>query len=220
MTSSDLKALLKRVVEIVMPDLRRYYRVVRKAKVVKTYAAGGVYYADVQPLRNDESDDLNEPVVTHVEIPIIWAGQNRGVACPPVVGAYCDLSYYDGDPDYPRISNLRWHGMGAPAIDVNGFIIQQKPGVHIQIDPEGNISRMTESNIDDVAGENISHSAGQCWGASATRFASITAPVIYLNGDVIVNGSLSVNGGGSFGGSITSSGSIIDATGNTNHHSH
>lgn len=147
MKDTDLKALLKRVMELVRPDLRAYYRVVRKAKVVKTYASDGRYWADVQPLRNDDSEDPAEPVVPKVEIPILWAGPKRGVVCPPEVGTYCDLEYYDGDPDFPRISNFRWHGMDAPEIEVGGFIIQQEPGVHFKIDADKNIEIKTPGNI-------------------------------------------------------------------------
>lgn len=147
MENIDLKALMKRVVELVMPNLRGYYRIVRKAKVVKTYASGGQYWADVQPLKNDESVDTAEPVVPKVEIPVIWAGPLRGVVCPPAVGTRCDLSYYDGDPDYPRISNFRWHDMGAPEIEVGGFIIQQQPGTYIKIDAQGNMEMVTPGNI-------------------------------------------------------------------------
>ena len=143
----DLMALLKRVVELVMPDLRAYYRVVRKARVVKTYASNGRYWADVQPLRNDESVDENEPVIPKVEIPVIWGGPDRGVICPPEPGTYCDLEYYDGDPDYPRISNFRWLKNNAPKIEVGGFIVQQKPGTHIKIDKTGNMEHVTPACI-------------------------------------------------------------------------
>ncbi|XPV77695.1 MAG: hypothetical protein ACNI27_07190 [Desulfovibrio sp.] len=68
MNTTDLKALLKKVVEMVMPDLRKYYRVVRKAQVVRSYDSDGQYWADVQPILNDESIDENEPVIPRVEI--------------------------------------------------------------------------------------------------------------------------------------------------------
>lgn len=147
MENSDLKALLKRMVELVMPDLRGYYRVARKAKVVKTYASDGRYWADVQPLRNDESNDPNEPVVPRVEIPVLWGGPQRGVICPPLVGTRCDLEYYDGDPNYPRISNFRWYGMRTPEVEVDGFIIQQMPGVYIKIGADTNMEIITPGTI-------------------------------------------------------------------------
>src|SRR5690349_9371265 len=86
MAEADLKSLLKRVVELVMPNLRHYYKMPRKGRVVKSYDSDGQYWADVQILRNDESDDTNEPVLKRIAIPVIWAGPNRGVVCPPAEG--------------------------------------------------------------------------------------------------------------------------------------
>ena len=78
-SDTDLLRLFKRVVELSMPNLRSYYRVTRKAKVVQSYASDGRYWADVQPLRNDDTPDPKEPVVPKVEIPILWGGPERGV---------------------------------------------------------------------------------------------------------------------------------------------
>ncbi|MGD9809633.1 MAG: baseplate assembly protein [Deferribacterales bacterium] len=147
MESSELKALLKKVIEIAMPNLRKYYRVVRKAKVVATYASNGKYYCDVQPMRNDESVDDDEPVLKRVEIPVIWAGSARGIICPPAVGSHCDLEYYDGDPSFPRISNFRWHENGAPSAAVDELIIQQQDGVYIRICANKDVEVKTSGNI-------------------------------------------------------------------------
>jgi hypothetical protein len=137
MADLDLKALLKRVVELVMPNLRSYYRLPRKGRVVKAYPCTGQYWADVQVLRNDESDDADEPVIPRVEIPVLWAGPDRGVVCPPVPGTLCDITYYDGDPDYPRISNFRWAKNTAPACALGGFVIRQGAGCYFLIKPDG-----------------------------------------------------------------------------------
>lgn len=137
MSEKSLIRTIKRAVELGEPDLRGYYRVVRKAKIVNAYPSDGKYYADVQPLRNDESDDTDEPVIPHVEIPIYWGGPKRGIVCPPTPGTLCDLSYYDGDPHYPRISNFRWQGNSAPECELDELIIQQSPDVSIKIDKEG-----------------------------------------------------------------------------------
>ena len=172
MVNTDFKAKLKKVVEISMPDLRKYYRVVRKGKIVKSYDSNGQYFADVQPLRNDESVDDNEPVIPNVEIPIIWGGANRGVVCPPEPGTFCDIDYYDGDPNYPRISNFRWHGNGAPECSQNEFIIQLEPGVSIKIDSGKNITLLTS--------ENIISDAGTAWTVTAGDTATVRAPIINL----------------------------------------
>lgn len=160
MGNSDLKALLKRAIELVMPDLRSYYRVVRKARVEKTYDSDGRYWADVQLLRNDENVDETEPIIPKVEIPILWAGPSRGVVCPPVVGAHCDLEYYDGDPNYPRISNFRWYKHGAPAVDEDEFIIQQGPGTHIWIDKDGCIEHRTGADLRQEVGRDKTETIG------------------------------------------------------------
>ncbi|MFZ2947903.1 MAG: hypothetical protein WA003_00330 [Desulfuromonadaceae bacterium] len=161
MSEVDLKKLLQRAIELVMPNLRHYYRLLRKGRVVKAYASDGQYWADVQLLRNDESDDVNEPVITKVEIPILWGGPERGVVCPPAVGTLCDVEYYDGDPNYFRISNFRWAKNQAPACELGGFIIQQSPGVYFLITPAGkleiksNNSSMDMGTLDILADVNI-----------------------------------------------------------------
>lgn len=120
-----------------MPNLRHYYRVPRKGRVVKVYPSDGSYWLDVQPLRNDDSVDPAEPVISRVEIPVLWGGPDRGIICPPTVGTLCDITYYDGDPNWPRISNFRWAGNRAPACELGALIIQQSPGSHFLIKPDG-----------------------------------------------------------------------------------
>jgi len=178
---SDLKALLKRVVEIVMPNLRAYYRVVRKAKIVATYPAeDGRYWADVQPLRNDDSVDENEPVIPRVEIPIMWAGPNRGVVCPPLVDSLCDLEYYDGDPDFPRISNFRWTGNGAPACEVGAYVIHHSDGTYIKIDAGKNIIQITPANSTIEIGDSKTETIGKVW--------TLKCPLIIQQGNVQSSG--------------------------------
>lgn len=144
----QLRELLRRAVEICMPDLRRYYRVVRQARVVKAYASDGRYWCDVQPLRNDGSEDPAEPLVPRVSIPILWAGPDRGVVCPPRVGVICDLAYYDGSPDFPHLSNFRWPEGQAPQCELDGFILQADPDTHIKIDAGKRIICVTPANAE------------------------------------------------------------------------
>jgi len=158
---TSLLDLIRKAVELAMPDLRHYYRVTRKARVVNAYASDGKYFADVQPLRNDETDDPKEPLIPRVEIPIMWGGPQRGIVCPPAVGTLCDLSYYDGDPNYPRISNFRWQGNVAPECGLGELIIQQTPGVSLKIEKDG--SFLTVSPKDwtvEVGGNAVIKAAG------------------------------------------------------------
>lgn len=183
---------IRKAIEIGQPDLRHYYRMTKKAKVVASYASDGNYYCDVQPLRNDETVDEAEPVVPKVEIPILWAGPKRGVVCPPEVGTYCDLSYYDGDPNYPRISNFRWHSMDAPEAALTEFVIQLEPGVEIRIDKKKHVVTLTPENTRTEAGKDMDSTAGVNWTVQAGSVATVQAPQINLVGNLTVTGT---NGG-------------------------
>ncbi|MGE4497144.1 MAG: baseplate assembly protein [Deferribacterales bacterium] len=151
-SSKDIKTLLKKVIEILMPNLDHYRRPLRKGKVVATYPSDGSYVCDVEVLLNNEQPDETEPLIKDVEIPVIWAGKNRGIICPPAVGTLCDVEYYHGDPNYPRISNFRWQGSGAPNAEVDELIIQQKNGVYIRITAAGDIEAKTPKTIKAEAG--------------------------------------------------------------------
>jgi hypothetical protein len=199
-------ALLRRAVELAMPNLRHYYRIVRKGRVVKSYASDGNYWADIQPLRNDESVDEKSPVIPMVEIPVIWAGDQRGVVCPPTVEMMCDIEYYDGDPDYPRISNFRWPRGKAPACELGAFIIQQQDGIYIKIDAGGDILTVTSQNIKNTAGANFEVEAtGNVTitaGGNVSVDASGTAKV-EAGGKVTVKGAgVDINGGGAMSGVV------------------
>jgi hypothetical protein len=214
---SELKTLLKRVIEIVMPNLRAYYRVVRKAKIVATYPAeDGRYWADVQPLRNDDSVDENEPIIPRVEIPVMWAGPNRGVVCPPLVDSLCDLEYYDGDPNFPRISNFRWAGNGAPACEVGAYVIHHSDGTYIKIDGSKNILEITPANATTGIGGDKTETIGGVWklkcpliiqegnvqssgpggaiGNVSCKAHTAQEGSFTLDGPLIVNGSVKING--------------------------
>lgn len=188
MAEADLKTLLKRVVELVMPNLRHYYRPPRKGRVVKAYASDGAYWADVQPLRNDDSDDADEPVISRVEIPILWGGPERGIVCPPTVGTLCDITYYDGDPNYPRISNFRWAKNKAPNCELGGFIIQQTPEIYIRITPDGKLEIKSATSSMDMG-------------------------TLDITADVNISGALHVTGNIATDANITAVGNISDASG-------
>jgi hypothetical protein len=210
MAEIDLKKLLQRVVELVMPNLRHYYRVPRKGLVVKSYASDGSYWADVQPLRNDDSIDENEPVIPKVEIPVLWGGPERGVVCPPAAGTLCDITYYDGDPNYPRLSNFRWAKNKAPVCEAGAFIIQQKPEVFIKISAEGNV--ITKTPVDQVneIGGRMTETVGGDWAIQVAGKATITAPEV----DIVASTKISMTTPLlQVSGSIQAGGDVADAEG-------
>lgn len=186
---SSLLDLIRKAVELAMPDLRHYYRVTRKARVVNAYASNGKYFADVQPLRNDETDDPKEPLIPRVEIPVIWGGPKRGIICPPAVGTLCDLSYYDGDPNYPRISNFRWQGNVAPECGLGELIIQQTPGVSLKIEKDGSFLTVSPKNWTvEVGGNAVIRAAGNAT-VEAAGTLTLQAPNIIKNGNETCSGS-------------------------------
>lgn len=184
----DLFETFRKMVELAMPDLRHYYRMARKGKIVGVYASDGQYFADVQPLRNDETVDENEPVVPRVALPVLWGGPNRGVVCPPQEGTLCDLAYYDGDPNYPYISNIRW-GMGkdAPRAELNEFVIQLENGCEIRIDKEKQVVTLTPENVRTKAGKAWTVEAKEVLVRGAEK-VTIEAPEIFQNGNVTTRG--------------------------------
>ncbi len=212
--TKDLRALLKRVMELVQPDLRKYYRVPRKGLVVASYASDGAWCADVQPLRNDESPDMDEPVLPKLELPVLWGGPSRGVVCPPRPGTRCTIGYWDGDPSYPYIAEIRWSGQGAPECGLEEFIIQLEPGVHLKIDAGKRILAVTSTDgrceagtswtvqapLIELIGNIVSHGPGG--GAASTTESShrVQSGSYVLNGPLTVNGLVTVNGDSSVSG--------------------
>ncbi len=82
----DVVGMIRKIVELAMPNLRHYYRITRKARIVAVYACNGEYFTDVQPLRTMKARTQREPVVPRVALPVLWGGPDRGVVCPPVSG--------------------------------------------------------------------------------------------------------------------------------------
>jgi hypothetical protein len=187
--ANNALAVLKRAVELCMPNLRHYYRVTRKARVTAAYASDGKYYADVQPLLNNDTPDPKEPIVPKVEIPIIWGGPERGLVCPPAVGTHCDLAYYDGDPNYPRISNFRWQGNGAPECGLTELVIQQRPGVSLKIDSGGNIITITPASIENEAGTDWLTKTGRNAALEAAARIDLKSPLVNIEGNQTNSGS-------------------------------
>lgn len=175
--------ILRKAIELAMPDFRHYYRMTRKARVVNAYASDGKYFADVQPLRNDETDDPKEPLIPRVEIPILWGGPQRGIVCPPAPGTLCDLSYYDGDPNYPRISNFRWQGNAAPECGLNELVIQQTPGVSIRIEKDGSFLTVSPRDWTVQIGGNANIKAGGNATVEAAGSLTLKAPQITEQGN-------------------------------------
>jgi len=163
-----MKVLLKEAIEKCAPDLRRVLAQPRRGQVTAVKKAGGKYVCSVQAVLNDGRPDPAAPVIPDVEIPLIWSGPNRGIVCPPTVGEYCDLGFYDGDSNCPYITNFRPNGQ-APEAELDELFIQHSPGIRFGFQADGTFI------ID-------------------APKAVLTIPQIIINGDIQVNGNINVSG--------------------------
>jgi Uncharacterized protein conserved in bacteria len=185
----DEREMLKRMVELVQPDLRKYYRMPRKGRIEAAYASeNGTWFADVQPLRNDESVDPNEPVLPKLELPVVWGGVDRGQVCPPAAGTYCIVGYLDGDPSYPFIMHIRWYNQQPPHAELTEYVLQQEPGVFIKIDKEHRHITVTPTDIVDEAGRDWTVEVGNNAVINVGNTATIKAPLINIIGDQVSTG--------------------------------
>ena len=204
---------IRKAVEVAQPDLRAYYRMTRKGKIVAVYASDGAYYADVQPLRNDGQEDNGEPVISHVSLPVVWGGNNRGIVCPPSVGTPCDITYYDGDPNFPAITNMRWGGgNNAPRAGLNEFVIQLENGVELRIDQDKHIIMLTPEDVRTEAGKTWTIKAGTKAVIEADEEITLRAPRINLQGVLVSTNWDGGRGQASFSGSLAVDGDAYAAT--------
>ena len=96
------------------------------------------------------------------------------------------MSYYDGDPNYPRISNFRWQGNVAPECGLNELVIQQTPGVSIRIEKDGSFLTVSPrdwtvnigGNASIRAGGNVDVHAGGNAAVEAAGSLTLKAPQI------------------------------------------
>lgn len=147
--TGELKELLQALIREALPELNGF-QFPMKAKVVKVHEAGGMvgefnkhYSVDVQPLKADGSADENKPVIPDVPIDILWAGVDRAVMALPPIGAVVRVEFYYWDPSHPFVSGVLADRYSIPDHPLGSFIIQQKNGVHIRIQPDGSIGLQT-----------------------------------------------------------------------------
>ncbi len=156
--TSELAKVFKTIILELFPELGGYHFPI-KAKVVKVHEAGGRvgefnkrYSVDVQPLKPDGTTDDTQPVIPDVEVPVAWAGPQRGMFGLPVVGAVIRLAYYYNDPAYPFVDAILGDGFDIPDHPLGSFIIQHSDGTRFEIDPSKNFNMTTPAKINFVGG--------------------------------------------------------------------
>lgn len=159
MATGDLKEALKR---LVAPAAISPFALVRKARVVATHDSGGTanaanacYSIDVQPLKAAGDTDEDWPVIRDVELPLLWAGQNRGVFGLPAVGAVVRLGFYEADPGRPYIEAAIADGLVVPNHPAGSLLIQHSTGTAIEITAEGKVIIASVVGVDVVAGTGV-----------------------------------------------------------------
>ncbi|GAB6100444.1 hypothetical protein JCM16358_23230 [Halanaerocella petrolearia] len=149
----ELKDIVRKIVLEVFPELQGYQYPI-KAKVVKVHESGGkvnefdnLYSCDVQPLKKDGSVDEESPVIPDVEIPVVWAGDQRGVFCLPKKGTVCRIGFYYNDPAHPYLDAVLPQGYEIPDHAIDSIIIQHSEGIKIEITPKGEILVKTSEKM-------------------------------------------------------------------------
>ncbi|MDI3547880.1 MAG: hypothetical protein PWR10_1532 [Halanaerobiales bacterium] len=166
----ELKKIIKTIILEVFPELQGYHYPI-KGKVVKVYEAGGqsdefnnIYSCDVQPLNKSGSVDENAPVIPDVEIPVIWAGPQRGIYALPEIGSIVRVGFYYHDPAQPFIDAVLGDGYEMPDHFLGSLVIQQANGIKIEINKQGEIIIKSTEKIT----------------AETDKLFELLAPIIYI----------------------------------------
>lgn len=184
-----LMRLLRKTIESLFPWMNGPHHMMVKARVVKVHTAGGKidefnsrYSVDVQPLDVHGNDDPNAPVIPDVEMPVIWAGPNRGIYCLPTVGSLVRLGYYYHDPAHPYIDAILGHGHSCPDHPEGSLIIQHSDGCRVEITPEKDIKVQTTESIRMKADGNVWIETSKTAFVNAAEKIVAEAPMIELAG--------------------------------------
>lgn len=94
------------------------------------------YVVDVQPLRPDGKDDDEWPVLADVEVPVLWAGPQRGVLGLPSVGSIVRIGFYYDDVSQPYIDGVLAYGWDVPAVAVDELTIAVNADVRMRLTPQ------------------------------------------------------------------------------------
>jgi hypothetical protein len=143
----ELKKVLAALVRAAIPELIQIATPIR-ARVVRVHEEGGkeqdespIYCIDVQPLAPDGSDDPNWPELPWIDLPVLWAGPDVGVYCPPDEGSVVRIAFEYGDRSRPFILGLAGLGADVPAHPRGTLLIRAGDAlVRVRRDAGGDVS--------------------------------------------------------------------------------
>lgn len=134
MSNRSLAPTIKRIVEMVRPDLSTYMRFPIQAEVTAVDASH--YTCDVQPL-----DESFAPPLPGCRILSPWATEKTRLVVLPAVGDQVLVGFENGDPDKPFILGF------LPDQGPQGSLLIEAETARITIDQEGVITIESDSQI-------------------------------------------------------------------------
>ena len=125
---------LKRIIEMIRPDLSAYMRFPVEGKVIEVNAPD--YICDIQPL--DESMSL----LPKCRILSIWATETTRIVALPTIGDMVMVGFENGDHTRPYIQGY------FPDQGPEGLLLIDAGKARIKIDQKGKIEVETENDIE------------------------------------------------------------------------
>lgn len=143
----ELKKVLSALVRAAIPELIQIATPIR-ARVVRIHEGSGkerdespIYCIDAQPLAPDGSDDASWPDLPQIDLPVLWAGPDVGVYCPPDVGSVVRIAFEYGDRSRPFVVGPVGLGSEVPAHPVGTLLIRAGDAlVRVRRDAAGEVS--------------------------------------------------------------------------------
>ncbi len=92
------------------------------------------YAVDIQP------DDADLPLIPDVPVPVIWAGENRGIYALPAKGSKVVFAFADADPHKPYVAAVLGLGHQAAGHPTDSLVIAQSDKISVEIAADGHIT--------------------------------------------------------------------------------
>jgi hypothetical protein len=105
------------------------------------------YAVDVQPLTPAGATDPDAPTLRALPLPVIAAGQGRGIYGFPEIGARVLYAFAYGLASHPCILAVYPQGQALPALAPGDLLIQQGEGAHLRFDARGNLTLQTDGRL-------------------------------------------------------------------------
>jgi len=116
-----------------------------RGRVVKVHERGGRstlpeprYSVDVEVLDEEGQPDPAWPVIPDCELPMLWAGKDRGLVAVPDVGAHVRVGFYRGDRNQPYVEGVLATGFQVPDHPRGRWLLYSDEAV-LELTPAGDL---------------------------------------------------------------------------------